>query len=59
MTIAYTRHGNGPEGVPVMHDRNGDHTTYDPIIPYLDGSVFTYAFVDLRGYGKSRDMTGE
>ncbi len=59
MTIAYALHGNGPERVLVMHDWNGDHTTYDPIIPYLDGSVFTYAFVDLRGYGKSRDMTGE
>jgi len=59
MTIGYIQHGNGPERVLVMHDWNGDHTNYDPIIPYLDGSTFTYAFVDLRGYGKSRDMTGE
>ena len=59
MTISYTQHGSGPERVLVMHDWNGDHTTYDPTIPYLDGSAFTYAFVDLRGYGKSREMTGE
>lgn len=59
MTISYTQHGSGPERVLVMHDWGGDHTTYDPTIPYLDGSAFTYAFVDLRGYGKSRDMTGE
>ena len=59
MTISYTQHGSGPERVLVMHDWNGDHTTYDPALPYLDGSAFTYAFVDLRGYGKSRDMTGE
>lgn len=59
MTIGYTRHGSGPERVLVMHDWNGDRTNYDPVLPYLDGSTFTYAFVDLRGYGKSRDMAGE
>lgn len=59
MNISHTLHGNGPEAVLVMHDWNGDHTTYDAMIPYLDGSAFTYAFVDLRGYGNSRDMTGE
>ena len=59
MTISYSQHGSGPERVLVMHDWAGDHSTYDPTIPYLDGSAFTYAFVDLRGYGKSRDMTGE
>lgn len=59
MTIGYTQHGNGPERVLVMHDWSGDHTTYDPILPYLDGAAFSYTFVDLRGYGKSRDMTGQ
>lgn len=57
--IAYTLHGAGAEHVIVMHDWNGDHTTYDPMIPYLDGATFTYAFVDLRGYGRSRDVSGE
>ena len=59
MTISYTTHGSGPERVLVMHDWSGDRTTYDPAIPYLDGAAFTYAFVDLRGYGGSRDMAGE
>lgn len=58
-SIAYTQHGTGPERVLVMHDWNGDHTTYDPVIPYLDGAAFTYIFVDLRGYGKSRHIVGE
>jgi len=58
-TIAYTLHGAGAEHVIVMHDWNGDHTTYDAMIPYLDGAAFTYAFVDLRGYGKSREVSGE
>jgi pimeloyl-ACP methyl ester carboxylesterase len=58
-TIHYETHGQGPEGVLVMHDWNGDHTNYDPVLPYLDGTAFTYAFVDLRGYGGSRDVRGE
>ncbi|HEX7814986.1 alpha/beta hydrolase [Dyella sp.] len=28
-------------------------------MPYLDGGAFTYAFVDLRGYGQSAGLTGE
>lgn len=59
MTIGYTQYGAGPEHVLVMHDWNGDHTTYDPILPYLDTNTFTYVFVDLRGYGKSRGIAGE
>lgn len=57
--LGYTQHGTGPQHVLVLHDWNGDHTTYDPILPYLDGSTFTYAFVDLRGYGTSRDIAGD
>ena len=59
MTIGYTQRGSGSECVLVMHDWAGDHTTYDPTLPYLDVSAFTYAFVDLRGYGKSRNVAGE
>lgn len=56
--IGYTLHGTGREGVVVMHDWHADHTNYDPVLPYLDGSTFTYAFVDLRGYGRSKDIAG-
>jgi 3-oxoadipate enol-lactonase len=59
MTIAYSLHGNGPEHVLVMHDWNGDHSNYDGILPYLDGATFTYAFVDLRGYGASSGISGQ
>ncbi len=50
--------GTGPEPVLVLHDWLGDRTNYDPILPYLDGAAFTYAFVDLRGYGLSRAIAG-
>lgn len=58
-SIGYTQLGNGTEHVLVLHDWNGDHTNYDPIVPYLDGVTFTYAFVDLRGYGKSKAIAGD
>lgn len=57
--LGFVVHGKGPEPVLVMHDWNGDHTSYDPILPYLDADRFTYVFVDLRGYGKSRALAGE
>lgn len=59
MTLDHVVHGAGPERVLVMHDWNGDRRNYDPVLPYLDGSAFTYAFVDLRGYGGSKHIDGE
>ncbi len=56
--LGYVQHGSGPECVLVMHDWLGDHTSYDSVLPYLDGNAFTYVFVDLRGYGKSMQLTG-
>lgn len=56
--LGYVRYGTGPECVLVMHDWLGDHTSYDCLMPYLDGTAFTYVFADLRGYGKSIELTG-
>ena len=58
ITLGTTLHGTGSEHVLVLHDWNGDHTNYDPILEYLDRSTFTYAFADLRGYGKSQHLVG-
>ena len=57
--VGYAQHGDGPEHVLVMHDWNGDHTTYSPAIPYLDGETSTHVFVDLRGYGNSRHLPSD
>lgn len=56
--LHFDLHGDGPEHVLVLHDWNGDSTNYDPMRTYLDASRFTYAFVDLRGYGGSRQLRG-
>lgn len=57
--LGFTQFGTGPERVLVLHDWLGDHTNYDAVLPYLDGNAFTYAFVDLRGYGRSQHLTGD
>ena len=59
MVIRHQLRGSGDEHVIIMHDWQGDHRNYDGILPYLDTGSFTYAFMDLRGYGWSRDIAGE
>jgi len=54
----HRRIGNGPEAVLVMHEWLGDHANWEPVWPYLDTARFSYVFMDLRGYGWSKAMTG-
>lgn len=58
VTLAHALHGRGPSRVVVLHDWMGDRHNWDPVLPYLDADRFTYAFVDLRGYGESRALDG-
>ena len=51
--------GSGDSGVIVLHGWFGDHTVFAPMMSYLDTDTFTYAFINYRGYGLSRDMAGE
>jgi pimeloyl-ACP methyl ester carboxylesterase len=57
--LGHVLHGTGSELVLVLHDWLGDSTNYDSVLSYLDRAAFTYAFADLRGYGRSRDVAGE
>jgi pimeloyl-ACP methyl ester carboxylesterase len=59
MIIGHTLCGHGPEGVIVCHGWFGDSKVFDPMLPWLDVDAYTYAFVDYRGYGKSKSMTGK
>lgn len=56
--IGYKVVGTGSEKVLVMHNWFSDSTCYDPILPYLDTDQFTFVFVDWRGYGQSKDISG-
>lgn len=57
--IAHKQIGSGKEKVLVMHHWMGDSTSYDSTLPYLNTEAYTYVFVDLRGYGRSKEMKGQ
>jgi pimeloyl-ACP methyl ester carboxylesterase len=50
--------GNGPVKVAVIHGWFSDHRVFTPIFEALDTDRHTYAFLDIRGYGNSRDIAG-
>lgn len=58
-TLGHEIYGFGPEKVLVLHGWLGSAKSFDPIKPYLDTDAFTYVFVDLRGYGRSKRIKGE
>jgi len=59
MTIGHTLVGAGRRKVLVLHGWFGDHAVFEPTFRSLDLDGFTYAFVDYRGYGKSRELEGD
>jgi hypothetical protein len=52
--IGHETLGTGPRRVIVLNDWLCDTSTWDRARAYLDGSEFTWAFADLRGYGRSK-----
>lgn len=56
--LGYERFGTGAIHVVVTNDWLCDTSTWDGAKAYLDGERFTYAFVDLRGYGRSKGRAG-
>ncbi len=51
-------HGDGAHKVFAVHGWFADRSAYAPVLPDLDRTAFTYALVDLRGYGEARDAAG-
>src|SRR5580698_6246846 len=51
--------GSGPTKVVVIHGWFWDHRVFAPVFDYLDADNFTYAFIDIRGYGHSRNVSGD
>jgi pimeloyl-ACP methyl ester carboxylesterase len=56
--LGHCRVGNGPAVCVVLHEWLGDHVNWEPVLPYLDPGRYTAVFMDLRGYGWSRGMSG-
>lgn len=59
MSIGHVIHGEGSEGVIVLHGWFGDHTVFQPTFSSLDKQRYCYAFLDYRGYGLSTSIAGE
>jgi pimeloyl-ACP methyl ester carboxylesterase len=51
--------GSGATKVVVIHGWFWDHRVFTPMFDALDAAGCTYAFVDIRGYGNSREVSGQ
>jgi pimeloyl-ACP methyl ester carboxylesterase len=51
-------HGRGPVRAVVIHGWFYDWRIFESMLPALDPEVFSLAFMDCRGYGSSRAMSG-
>ncbi|WP_432170351.1 alpha/beta fold hydrolase [Streptomyces sp. 1222.5] len=51
-------HGDGAHKVFAVHGWFADRNAWAAVLPDLDRTAFTYALVDLRGYGAARDAVG-
>ena len=59
INLGYKIIGIGTKKIIFLHELMGNYKNYEPIFPYLDIENFTFVFVDLRGYGLSKDIDGE
>lgn len=51
--------GQGPHKVLALHGWFGSARSWGPLVDVLDTEVFTYAFMDVRGYGARQDAKGQ
>jgi pimeloyl-ACP methyl ester carboxylesterase len=58
MAIGHVVHGLGPVRAVVIHGWFYDSRVFESMLPALDPEVFSLAFMDCRGYGSSRAMSG-
>jgi 3-oxoadipate enol-lactonase len=56
--LGHCRIGSGPAVCIVLHEWLGDHVNWEPTLSYFDAGRHSLLFVDLRGYGWSRSLTG-
>ena len=56
--LPHDTHGSGTHKVIAVHGWFADRSAYAAVLPDLDRDAFTYALVDLRGYGEAKDTVG-
>lgn len=57
--LAYEAYGTGPHHVLALHGWFGDQTSYRPLYDAISGDEFRWICPSYRGYGGSRDLTGD
>jgi pimeloyl-ACP methyl ester carboxylesterase len=57
--VWHTTIGSGPIKIVVIHGWFWDHLVFTPIFDCLDPQRYTFAFIDIRGYGNSRHVSGD
>jgi len=57
-TLGHCSVGDGSAVCVVLHEWLGDHVNWEPTLPYFDLARHTLYFLDLRGYGWSRNLGG-
>ncbi|MFF9109801.1 alpha/beta fold hydrolase [Streptomyces sp. NPDC014805] len=58
LTLPHELLGDGAHKVFAVHGWFADRSAFAPVRDDLDRTSFTYALVDLRGYGDARDADG-
>ncbi len=58
MANTYKTVGSGPHKVVALHGWFGSADGWGALYDLIDPDVFTYAFMDYRGYGGSKSLTG-
>ena len=59
MTSSQVTVGSGDHHVLALHGWFGSARGWGGLPQYLDGSKYTYVFMDLRGYGDRKQAAGE
>ena len=59
MASSHLTVGSGEHHVLVIHGWFGSARGWSSLPDFLDGSAYTYAFMNLRGYGDRMDVPGE
>lgn len=59
MEIGHKLMGEGVSRVLVLHGWLDDHRVFEPMFDALNLESFTYAMMDCRGYGRSKELKGD
>jgi len=52
-------HGNGATKVIALHSWMDDAESWNSTIPFLNPNQYSYAFMNVRGYGSSKNQEGQ